>query len=84
VALHALSLLVNQRLVRDIEHYEQLADLHVVPPLCPLDVSPADFGQGADLLDRTYESTRVWLAEGGKDEGQARRLRPHVHAGEMM
>jgi NTE family protein len=42
--------------------YRGSAELHVVPPLCPLVVSPADFTQTATLLARARESTQRWLA----------------------
>ncbi|HEY2256558.1 MAG TPA: patatin-like phospholipase family protein, partial [Variovorax sp.] len=39
-ALHALSLVVARQLVHDIERFAPLVRIHVVPALCPLDVSP--------------------------------------------
>jgi NTE family protein len=37
MALHSLTLLVNQRLALDVEPYEAAVDLRVAPPLCPVE-----------------------------------------------
>ncbi|MDX8050771.1 patatin-like phospholipase family protein [Lentzea sp. BCCO 10_0798] len=64
MALHALTLLVNHRLAVDVERYRDEVDLRVVPPLCPLSVSPADFSRSRELIDAAHESTVDWLAAG--------------------
>jgi NTE family protein len=64
-ALHSLSLLVARQLVHDIARYRGSIALHVVPPLCPLDFSPYDYGGGAALIDRATTSTRAWINAGG-------------------
>ncbi len=81
MALQALTLMIGRRLALDIERYESECALHVVPPLCPLDVSPADFGRAAELLHRSYESTARWLTSGLTlhPSGQAELVRPHTH-----
>ncbi len=61
IALHAVSVLINRRLQRDIGEFQHRCDLHVAPPLCPVDVSPSDFGRAGELIDRGYASTRKWL-----------------------
>lgn len=60
-ALTALSLLLHRQLMAQVNGYGGEARLHVVPPLCPLSVSPADFTQTATLLARAHESTSTWL-----------------------
>ncbi len=60
-ALHALTLLVQQRLVLDIAHYAERLDLCVVPPLCPLSISPADFRFSGSLIDRARHAVGEWL-----------------------
>jgi NTE family protein len=77
--LHAVTLLVHQRLANDVEKYEAIVDLRVAPPLCPLDVSPADFSQADTLMARAYESTREWIAAGVFDGAAAELLEPHAH-----
>lgn len=64
-AMHALSLLVVRQLLNDIERYRPTVDLHVVPGLCPLDVSPYDYSASSMLIDRAVETTSRWLDEGG-------------------
>ncbi|GAB2810007.1 patatin-like phospholipase family protein [Lentzea nigeriaca] len=64
VALQALTLLVNHRLEADVERYRSQVELKVVPPLCPLRVSPADFSRARELIDAAYASTREWLTAG--------------------
>lgn len=79
MALHALTLTVNQRLAVDVEHYERTVDLRVVPPLCPIRTSPADFGNGADLIERAHAATGDWLTSRHQTTGQAALLGPHRH-----
>lgn len=64
VALQALTLLVNHRLELDVERYRDQVELRVVPPLCPLRVSPGDFSRARELIDAAFASTREWLAAG--------------------
>lgn len=64
MALQALTLLVNHRLALDVERYLGEIDLRVVPPLCPLTVSPGDFTRSRELIDAARESTERWLAAG--------------------
>ncbi|MCA3862583.1 MAG: patatin-like phospholipase family protein, partial [Burkholderia sp.] len=50
-ATHALTLVIARQLVRDLELYAARAQIHVVPPLCPLDVSSYDYSKCAQLID---------------------------------
>ncbi|REE76327.1 NTE family protein [Rhodococcus wratislaviensis] len=80
MGLLGVTLAINQRLALDIERYESAADIRVVPPLCPLDTSPADFGDADELITRAREQTAKWLDEARVVEvGQADLLLPHVH-----
>lgn len=78
MALHALTLAINQRLASDIRRLEAAVDLRVVPPLCPVNVSPIDFSQGSSLIDRAHAQTKGWLAH-PPAKGQAVLLAPHRH-----
>ena len=81
LALHAVTLGINQRLAADIERYSRQADLRVVPPLCPIRVAAADFSHAAELIDRAYALTRDWLATGAPPLPlAATKLTPHGHA----
>ena len=77
-AMHALALLVVRQLLNDIERYRHAVELHVVPSLCPLDVSPYDYSASASLIDRATQTTRTWLADGGLARGEVP-MQLHVH-----
>ncbi len=80
IALHALTLLIARQLVSDVERLRDRAQMVVVPPLCPLDVSSYDFSRGGELIDRAAESTARWLDSGGlRNPSIAGPLQPHHH-----
>lgn len=80
MALHALSLLIEQRLITEVSAHEGTAVIRVLPPLCPLAVSAADFTQAAELTERGLAATRRWLDGGGADRPeQSRILSLHDH-----
>ncbi|GAA1929921.1 patatin-like phospholipase family protein [Nocardioides marmoribigeumensis] len=70
MALHALTLLVEQRLVTEVAALSGTVTIRVLPPLCPLAISAADFDHAAELTRRGREATRRWLDGGGSE-------RPH-------
>jgi len=61
MTLQAISLLVQQRLITDVHEFQDRVDLRVLPPLCPLNVSPADFSHASELIDRARTSAGRWL-----------------------
>jgi NTE family protein len=80
LALHALTLMIVRQLVIDIERLRHRADIVVVPPLCPVESSPYDFGATPALIDRAEASTKTWLATGGLHRhGVPTELPPHGH-----
>lgn len=80
LALHTINLMSMRQLVRDIELYAGRASIHVVAPLCPMDASVFDFSQTDQLLQRAYQSTQVWIEEGGLIRtGVPDSLRAHTH-----
>lgn len=82
--VHALTLLINQRLAQDIARYSSSARLIVFPPPCPQSVPAWDFGQAAKLLEQGYRSAEQVLSGSQPDshwrEQAMARLRPHGHA----
>lgn len=78
IALGSLSLLLHRQLIGRVRGYAGEARLHVVPPLCPLSVSPADFGQASALVRRAHQSTWDWLEADGAP-GDASMLALHTH-----
>lgn len=80
VALHALTLLMQQRLSAEIAACRGAATIKVLPPLCPLAISAADFGHARELVDRGLRSSADWLEGGAIDLPQPERfLAPHRH-----
>jgi NTE family protein len=72
MALHALNVLIAS--------FSAVAQVIVVPPLCPLMTSSYDFSQGGGLIDRAAGATREWLAAGGlSSTGIPGALRAHHH-----
>ena len=61
MALHAVSLAIQRRLVADVGVWQDRCTLRVVPPLCPVSVWPTDFGHTVELIERARTSTRNWL-----------------------
>jgi NTE family protein len=80
-ALHALTLLIEQRLILEVAAYAETVDLRVLPPLCPLTIGPLDFRHGADLIDRAGRAADAWLDSGGPGRAHPERfLSLHDHA----
>jgi NTE family protein len=79
MALQALTLLVQERLRLDVERYLEMVDLRVVPPLCPLDVTPVDFSHTVELISRAHDQTAQWLADGQPQGDPAGTLAFHEH-----
>jgi len=81
MALHALNLMIMKQLVRDIATLAHRAEIVVVPPLCPVEITPYDFSQTASLIERAERSTRKWLKEGGLQPGEIpHEMLPHNDA----
>ena len=77
--LRGLQLALNAQMAAEIAHCRSLADVRLVPPLCPVTVNPADFSQAADLIRRAEEETADWLAGTPSFVNQERLLAPHRH-----
>ena len=84
-ALHALTLLIEQRLILEVLHFAERADIRVLPPLCPLSVSSTDFRHGALLVERARAATERWIDEGGPRLAHPERFlslhRHHINLG---
>jgi NTE family protein len=68
---HALTLLIQQRLLADLDAYVGQVDLVVLPPPCPIRVSALDFGHAAELIARARADALAWL-----DHDEGRRADP--------
>jgi NTE family protein len=78
MALHALTLLTQSRLIADVELHRDNAKLVVLPPPCPLGIQPIDFGHADELIERSLADTRAFL-DGGGAEGPTIRMHMHRH-----
>ena len=58
MAVHAMSLLVQQRLVADIEKFRESAELVVLPTQCPAGIQPTDFSHADELIAAGYRGAR--------------------------
>jgi NTE family protein len=63
-ALHAVSLMVQRRFALEMAANTYDVPIHLIPPPCPVLVSPIDFSQSAELIERAAESTCTWLDAG--------------------
>lgn len=81
-ALHALTLLIEQRLAGDIADLAGRVILKVLPPLCPLSTSAMDFSHAADLIARSRRASTDWITRGDIDRPAPERfLASHRHPG---
>jgi NTE family protein len=78
MALHALTLLAQSRLIADIENHRDHARLVVMPPPCPLAIQPIDFAHAEELIERSLHDARAFLHRGGT-EGPPIRMHAHHH-----
>ena len=79
-ALHALNLMISRQMIGGIERAGDGVEIAVVPPLCPLDVSPYDFTRAGELIDRAPASTREWIETGVLSRREIpHQLKHHVH-----
>jgi NTE family protein len=78
MALHALTLLTQSRLIADIESHRGRAKLVVLPPPCPLGIQPTDFTHAEELIERSLLDARAFLERGGATRPPIR-MRMHRH-----
>ncbi|MGH9247863.1 MAG: patatin-like phospholipase family protein [Acidimicrobiales bacterium] len=63
-AMHALTLLIEQRLIVEIADLTNRSEIIVLPPLCPLSVSAIDFGATDELMSTARRTAGEWLDSG--------------------
>ena len=80
VALHSLTLLIEQKLFNEIAALQSVTTIKLLPPLCPLAVSGADFTHAKELITRARRSSLRWIDSGGTERPDpARFLTLHHH-----
>lgn len=67
LALHAVGLLVQQRLQIESGRSTYPVPVNFCPPPCPIEVGPTDFSQTAELIDVARHGTAQWLSNGMPD-----------------
>jgi NTE family protein len=78
MAVHGLSVLIEQRLISAVHRTDPRVPVHVVPPLCPVTVVPVDFGSSDKLIADAERATEQWLTNGHQPvEGLSRALGDH-------
>ena len=79
-ALHAVTLMIVWQLMYELERIPEDVQVHLVPTLCPLEVSPFDFSASRELIERAAQSSRQWIDEGGLTRrARPPELAPHRH-----
>jgi NTE family protein len=79
-ALHAITLMIAWQLIYELERMSEDIQVHLVPTLCPLAVSPFDFSKSKELIERAAQSTQKWIEEGGLTRRSLpQELAPHRH-----
>jgi NTE family protein len=82
--LHAMGLMLAQRLYVEIELYRAKARIVVLPPPCPQHVQPIDFSHAGEMIDRARAESRTFLDGLDADASPeartmpAKRLQPHA------
>lgn len=79
MGLHALTLLIQQRLIMEIRALQDRARLVVLPPPCPLGVTPADFSHAGELIERALGDARAFLAAATRDRSAVPRVMRNMH-----
>ena len=83
--LHAMSVMIAQRLYVEIALYRADARIIVLPPPCPQNIQPIDFSHAGELIARALDDSRVFLDSlaGSRRPADATapaaRLLPHDH-----
>jgi NTE family protein len=79
-ALHAVTLMIVWQLMYELERIPEDVQVHLVPTLCPLEVSPFDFSASRELIERAAQSSRQWIDEWGLTRrARPQELAPHRH-----
>jgi NTE family protein len=77
--VHATGLMVSQRFTAEVAALDGGVEVVVLPPPCPLDVQPMDFGHADELMSQAEADTRAFLSGRAGTVVPLRRIRPHRH-----
>lgn len=80
MALQALARIIELKVEHEVAANRHLADIHVLPSVDLVDVSPADFSHTRELIEWGHRATRRHLGSGNarsvEPAGKALKLRP--------
>jgi len=65
IFLHALTILVAQQFLHDIEIFKKNIHIHILPPINPKNTFPNDLSMTGEYLSVSYHNTKQWLESGG-------------------
>jgi NTE family protein len=71
MVVQATSLMVAHRFADEAALYRSRSDLTILPPPCPIDVPPMDFGHAAELIERAEAEARSFLEVTARGERRA-------------
>jgi NTE family protein len=72
--------MIAWQLMHELERIPADVQVHLVPALCPLAVSPFDFSSSRELIERAARSSQKWIEDGGLTRpAQPEELAPHRH-----
>ena len=80
-ALHALTIMAEQRLLADVDRFGKLVHVEVIPPPSIPVRSPIDFSGTAHLVDAATETAVRWLERRPRAH-PSQRVRVHHHDGQ--
>jgi NTE family protein len=78
--VHATGLMVSQRFTAEVAALDGGVHVVVLPPPCPLDVQPMDFGHADELMSQAEADARAFLSDRAGTVVPLRRTRRHRHA----
>lgn len=79
-ALHAITLMIAWQLMHELERIPEDIQVHLMPTLCPLAVSPFDFSASRELIERAARASKKWIEDGGLTRrALPKELAPHRH-----
>lgn len=79
-ALHAFTLLLEQRLAGEMSDLAGASTIKLLPPLCPLSTSATDFSHASELVSRARQASFEWIASGAINRPEPHRfLAAHRH-----
>lgn len=79
-ALHAITLMIAWQLMHELERIPEDIQVHLMPTLCPLAVSPFDFSASTELIERAAQASKKWIEDGGLTRrALPKELAPHRH-----